>query len=39
LVKTSQGLKPNSQGKLNIGFVPVRDYASLHALEVTDESR
>ncbi len=39
LIKTFHGLKPNSQGKLRIEFVPVRDYASLYALEVIDESR
>jgi hypothetical protein len=39
LVKTFHGLKPNSQGKLVIDFVPVRDYASVYALEVVDESR
>lgn len=39
LVKTFQGLRPNSQGKLNVDFVPVRDYASLYALEVTDDNR
>ncbi len=39
LIKTFHGLKPNSQGKLQIEFVPVRDYASLYALEVVDESR
>lgn len=39
LIKTFHGLKPNSQGKLRIDFVPVRDYASLYALEVVDESR
>ncbi len=39
LIKTFHGLKPNSQGKLRIDFVPVRDYASVYALEVIDESR
>ena len=39
LVKTFHGLTPNSQGKLVISFVPVRNYASLYALEVTDEAR
>jgi hypothetical protein len=38
-IKTFHGLTPNSQGKLDIEFVPVRDYASLYALEVVDESR
>jgi hypothetical protein len=39
LIKTFHGLKPNSQGKLVVDFVPVRDYASLYALEVVDEGR
>lgn len=39
LVKTFHGLAPNPQGKLILSFVPVRNYASLYAIEVTDESR
>jgi hypothetical protein len=39
LVKTFHGLKPNSQGKLVVEFVPVHDYASLYALELVDETR
>ncbi len=39
LVKTFHGLTPNAQGKLVVTFVPVRDYASLYALEVVDETR
>jgi Malectin domain len=39
LVRTFRGLKPNAQGKLNLSFVPVTNYASLFALEVLDESR
>ncbi len=35
--QTFRGLKPNAQGKLALSFVPVRDYACLNALEVTDE--
>jgi hypothetical protein len=38
LLKTFHRLKPNAQGKLLLSFVPVRNYASLHALEVEDES-
>lgn len=38
LVKTFHGLTPNAQGKLLLSFVPVRNYASLYAIEVTDES-
>ena len=33
------GLEPDAQGKLNISLVPIRNYASLNALEVVDESR
>jgi hypothetical protein len=39
LVKTFHGLTPNAQGKLVVTFVPVRDYASIYALEVVDETR
>jgi hypothetical protein len=39
LIKTFHGLKPNPQGKLRIELAPARDYASLYALEVVDESR
>ena len=39
LVKTFHGLTPNPQGKLILSFVPVHNYASLYAIEVTDESR
>ncbi len=31
------GLAPNAQGKLNLSFVPNRDYASLSAIEVLAE--
>jgi hypothetical protein len=37
LVKTIRGLKPNAQGKLLLSFIPVRDYACVHAIEVTPE--
>jgi hypothetical protein len=33
------GLVPDSQGKLTISLMPVRNYASINALEVMDESR
>ena len=39
LVKRFHGLKPNAQGKLQLEFMPVRNYASLFALEVLDEDR
>lgn len=39
LVKRFRGLRPNPQGKLNLEFVPVSNYASLFALKVLDESR
>ena len=38
LIKTFHGIKPNAQGKLLLSFVPVRNYASLYAIEVSDES-
>lgn len=37
LVKTFHRLKPNAQGKLVVTFVPVRNYASIYALEVEEE--
>ncbi|HKW96300.1 MAG TPA: malectin domain-containing carbohydrate-binding protein [Bryobacteraceae bacterium] len=39
LVKTFHGLQPNAQGKLVLAFEPVRNYASVRAIEVVDESR
>jgi Malectin domain len=39
VVKTFAGLTPNAQGKLVVSFVPVRNYASLYAIELLDESR
>lgn len=36
-VKTFQGLKPNGQGKLVVSFSPIRDYASLYALETVEQ--
>lgn len=35
--KTFRGLTPNSQGKLNLAFVPVKNYATLNAIEVVAE--
>lgn len=39
VAKSFHGLTPNAQGKLVLTFVPVRNYASLYALEVLDESQ
>jgi len=39
LILPIHGLEPNAQGKLNISLTPVRNYASLNALEVVDEAR
>ena len=39
LVKTFHGLTPNAQGKLVVTFLPVKNYASLYALEVVDETQ
>lgn len=37
LKKVFRGLEPNAQGKLNLQFVPVRNYAMINAIEVVDE--
>ena len=39
VVKTFHGFAPNAQGKLIVSFVPVRNYASLYAIEVVDETQ
>ena len=39
LILPMHGLEPDPQGKINISLIPVRNYASLNALEVVDESR
>ncbi len=39
IVKTFHRLKPTAQGKLELSFVPVHNYASLYAIEVVDETR
>lgn len=39
LDKTFHGLQPNALGKLMLSFVPVRNYASVKAIEVVDESK
>jgi hypothetical protein len=33
------GLSPDAQGKLNIAMTPLRNYASVNAVEVVDESK
>jgi hypothetical protein len=38
LVLRFPGLKPDAQGKLRISFVPVKNYATLSALEIEDAS-
>ena len=38
VVQTFHGLRPNAQGKLLLSFVPVKNYASVRAIEVVDES-
>ena len=35
---TAHGLEPDAQGKLNINLIPVRNYASVNAIEVLDEA-
>jgi len=39
LVKTFHHMKPNAQGKILLSFVPVRNYATLCAVELEDESK
>jgi hypothetical protein len=36
--KTFHNLGPDAQGKLNLSFVPVRDYACVNAIEIEDDS-
>ena len=36
---SAHGLEPDTQGKLNIALTPLRNYASVNALEVVDESK
>jgi hypothetical protein len=36
---SAHGLEPDAQGKLNIALAPSRNYASLNAIEVVDESK
>ncbi len=37
LVRTVNGLEPNAQGKLVLEFVPIKDYATVTAIEVLPE--
>jgi hypothetical protein len=37
--KTFRNLQPNAQGKLIFQFVPVRNYALLNGIEITEEPR
>jgi Malectin domain len=39
VVRTFHDLRPNAQGKLLLSFVPVKNYASVRAIRVIDESR
>src|SRR5581483_7322778 len=39
IVKTFRGLEASAQGKLLVSFVPVKNYANISAIEVTDESK
>jgi hypothetical protein len=36
---SAHGLEPDAQGKLNIALRPTRNYASINAIEVVDESK
>jgi hypothetical protein len=35
--RSFRGLKANAQGKLNLSFIPVANYASIYAIEVLEE--
>jgi hypothetical protein len=39
LVLRYEGLAPSPQGKLHLNFVPVKNYASVFAIEVEDAGR
>lgn len=39
LKKTFRGLSPNGQGKILISFSPIKNYASVKAIEIIDESK
>ncbi len=39
ITKTFSHLKPTAQGKLNLTFEPIRNYATVSAIEVIDESK
>lgn len=39
VIRTFHDLQPNAQGKLLLSFIPVRNYACVQAIEITDESR
>lgn len=39
LERVFSGLRPDAQGKLLLSFVPLKDYACVYAIEVTDEAR
>jgi hypothetical protein len=39
LERIFSGLRPDAQGKLLLSFVPLKDYACVYAIEVTDEAR
>jgi hypothetical protein len=36
--KTFHGLRPNTRGKLDLAFEPVKNYAFINAIEVEGES-
>jgi hypothetical protein len=38
LEKTFHHLKPSAQGKLNLDFEPISNYATVSSIEVVDES-
>jgi len=38
IIKTFSHLRPTAQGKLNLSFEPIKNYATVSAIEVLDES-
>ena len=38
VIETFHGIEPNAAGLIDLSFVPVKNYACLDAIEVTDES-
>jgi hypothetical protein len=39
VTETFNGIEPNAAGQIVLSFVPIKNYACVSAIEVTDESR